>query len=86
MWRRRRAEAGRPLVAYLGDDRRGGRVYKFVSAQRVQDPASPENTRLFEDGTLYVSRWESDFSGRWIPLRPERLDPVEQHALHTRAW
>ena len=73
-----RAEAGRPLVAYLGEDRRGGHVFKFVSEQRVQDPASPENSRLFEAGTLYVSRWESDFSGRWIPLRPETLlDPVD---------
>lgn len=66
-----RAVAGRRLAAYMGDDRRGGHVWKFVSDEAVGDPAAPANSRLFEDGTLYVARFSKDFKGRWIPLVPE---------------
>lgn len=66
-----RVEAGRPLVAYMGDDRRGGHVWKFVSEAPVHDLCDPANRRLFERGTLYVARFAADFSGTWIPLRPE---------------
>jgi secreted PhoX family phosphatase len=66
-----RVEAGKPLVAYMGDDRRGGHVWKFVSQGIVNDPADPKNSDLFAVGSLYVARFESDFSGRWIPLAPE---------------
>ena len=65
-----RVEAGKPLVAYMGDDRRGGHVWKFVSDAKVVDPADPENSKLFHAGTLYVARFEPDFTGRWIPLKP----------------
>lgn len=72
-----RAEAGKPLAAYMGDDRRGGHIWKFVSAEPVRDPRDPLNRKLFERGTLYVAKFNDDFSGRWIPLRPETpLQPV----------
>lgn len=66
-----RCEPGRPLVVYLGDDRRGGHVWKYVSREIIRDPVNPSNTRLLEDGLLFVSRWNPDFTGRWIPLLPE---------------
>ncbi len=65
-----RIEAGRPLVAYMGDDRRGGHTYKFVSNGIVSNPTDPSNSQLFEDGILYVARLNPDFSGQWIPLVP----------------
>ncbi|HSR52055.1 MAG TPA: alkaline phosphatase PhoX [Acidobacteriota bacterium] len=65
-----RCRKGQPLAAYMGDDRRGGHVWKFVSRQPVEDPADPSNSRLLEEGTLYVARFESGYSGRWIPLLP----------------
>lgn len=80
-----RVEPGKPLAAYMGDDRRGGHVWKFVSAEPVKDPRDPANRRLFERGTLYVARFEPDFNGRWIPLKAETpLRPVrpEQCADH----
>jgi secreted PhoX family phosphatase len=63
-----RCEAGKPLIAYSGDDRRGGHVYKYVSKERVTHPADPNNSRLLEDGTLYVARLHVGGTGRWIAL------------------
>ncbi len=66
-----RAEAGKPLAAYMGDDRRGGHVWKFVSREHVRNPADRTNGRLFTEGTLYAARMRGGFSGAWIPLLPE---------------
>lgn len=65
-----RCEKGKRLVAYMGDDRRGGHIWKYVSREVVTDPVSPDNSRLLASGTLYVARLEGDFKGRWIPLTP----------------
>jgi secreted PhoX family phosphatase len=66
-----RVEVGQPLVAYTGDDRRGGHVWKFVSAKCVERVDDPANVELFEDGTLYAARFSDDGSGEWLPLVPE---------------
>ncbi|MEM9408616.1 MAG: alkaline phosphatase PhoX [Acidobacteriota bacterium] len=66
-----RVEAGKPLAAYMGDDRRGGHVWKFISDKAVRQIDDPENTKLLEQGTLYAASFDKDWSGRWIPLRPE---------------
>ncbi|MGA7934943.1 MAG: PhoX family phosphatase [Kovacikia sp.] len=63
-----RVQAGRKLVAYLGDDRRGGHTWKFVSNDAVSNPRSKGNSALFEEGTLYVAKFNPDGTGRWIPL------------------
>jgi len=63
-----RVESGKPLVAYLGDDRRGGHTWKFVSSGTVSNPTDKNNSRLFEEGTLYVARYSADGTGEWIPL------------------
>jgi secreted PhoX family phosphatase len=63
-----RVEPRKRLVAYLGDDRRGGHTWKFVSSGRVNNPTDKRNSRLFEDGTLYVARYSADGTGEWIPL------------------
>ncbi len=63
-----RAEAGRKLVVYMGDDRRGGHTWKFVSSGTVTNPADKNNSRLFEDGTLYVAQYNRNGAGKWLPL------------------
>ena len=65
-----RVEAGQPLAAYMGDDRRGGHTWKFVSDGIVSNPTDPSNSRLFNSGTLYAARLNPDGSGQWIPLLP----------------
>lgn len=64
-----RVEAGQKLVVYMGDDRRGGHTWKFVSAGNISSPNSKANSGLFENGTLYVARFNPDGTGTWIPLR-----------------
>ena len=83
-----RAEAGKKLVAYMGDDRRGGHVWKFVSDEVVNDPKNPENSKLLEKGTLYVARFDENFTGRWVALAPETpvLRPQPQHTTLGRLW
>ncbi|MBW4697210.1 MAG: DUF839 domain-containing protein [Aphanocapsa lilacina HA4352-LM1] len=64
-----RAEVGKKLVAYMGDDRRGGNTWKYVSKGRIADLADRDaNSQLLEEGTLYVARFNPNGTGRWIPL------------------
>ena len=58
-----RVISGLPLAAYLGDDRRGGHVWKFVSSAPVINRASPSSSELFNAGTLFVARFNPDGSG-----------------------
>lgn len=69
-----RVERGEQLVAYMGDDRRGGHTWKFVSKDKVRDPDSRKCSRLLEEGTLYVARYNANGTGQWIPL--ERSTPT----------
>jgi uncharacterized protein len=63
-----RVDAGSKLVAYLGDDRRGGHVWKFVSDGIVNSATDPANSALLESGTLYVARFDANGTGTWIAL------------------
>ncbi|BDA73265.1 unknown protein [Calothrix sp. PCC 7716] len=85
-----RAESGKRLVAYMGDDRRGGHTWKFVSTGVIANPTSKSNSQLFESGLLYVARFNSNGTGQWIPLllntptnpiAPTELSSVEFAAL-----
>ncbi|HEY9798773.1 MAG TPA: PhoX family phosphatase [Leptolyngbyaceae cyanobacterium] len=85
-----RVETGKRLVAYLGDDRRGGHTWKFVSSGTVSSSTSKANSQLFESGTLYVARYNPDGTGQWLPLQlntptnpipPTTLSSVEFAAL-----
>ncbi|MCZ0904821.1 DUF839 domain-containing protein, partial [Microcoleus sp. HI-ES] len=58
----------RKLIGYMGDDRRGGHTWKFVSNGTVTNPADKNNSRLFEDGILYVAQYNRNGTGRWLPL------------------
>lgn len=80
-----RVRPGRKLVAYLGDDRRGGHTWKFVSNESVVRATSKKNSELLESGKLFVARYNADGTGVWIPvaldtptnpLRPSDLSSV----------
>lgn len=50
--------AGQPIVAYGGDDRRSGRIYKFVSSGNYMAGMSRAATRaLLDEGKLYVAHF-----------------------------
>jgi uncharacterized protein len=85
-----RVEAGNKLVAYLGDDRRGGHTWKFVSDGNITYPRDKGNSKLWESGTLYVARLNPDGTGNWIPMelntptnpnQPSQISSVEFAAL-----
>jgi secreted PhoX family phosphatase len=80
-----RAVPGRRLVAYMGDDRRGGHIWKYVSDGKVGDLKSRGNSRLLERGTLYVARMnpgKTSGTGEWIPLVPDTpVDPIKPSDL-----
>ena len=68
-----RAEAGKPLQVYSGCDRRGGHLYRFVSAERVETLQDKRNSRLFEAGELQVARFRADGRGEWLAVTPEAV-------------
>ncbi|MEO1507741.1 MAG: alkaline phosphatase PhoX [Cyanobacteria bacterium J06633_23] len=71
------AAAGQKLAVYSGCDRRGGHLYKFVSAGTIRDPKAKINSRLLSDGMLYGAKFNADGTGTWIPLNPDTaVDPV----------
>jgi uncharacterized protein len=55
-------------VVYMGEDARFEYIYKFVSRDRIRPGGFAANRELLDHGTLYVARFESDGSGRWIAL------------------
>ena len=71
-----RAEEGRPVVVYMGDDRTNGHVYRFVSGVAYA-PASTDNRgSVLSRGRLYAAVFRPDGTGEWreiagaTPLRP----------------
>jgi len=49
---------GKPIVMYAGDDRRNGRIYKFVSANPYKTGMSKAETRaLLDEGKVYVAHF-----------------------------
>lgn len=49
---------GQPIVLYAGNDRRDGRVYKFVTAEPYAAGMSTAEIRaLLDDGTVYVAHF-----------------------------
>jgi secreted PhoX family phosphatase len=71
-----RAEPGRPLAGYMGDDRKGGHVWKFVSDALYRPGDGKGNRALLRSGRLYAARFAPDGTGEWrlLDLRTP-LDP-----------
>lgn len=55
------------IAAYMGDDEAFDYCYRFVSAKpwrrAIRDGESP-----LDEGTLYVARFDDDFTGEWLEL------------------
>jgi uncharacterized protein len=82
-----RAESGRKLVVYQGDDRRGGHTWKYVSTNNVSNPTDKSNSRLFEAGILYAAKYNVDGTGRWVPLLLSTpTDPIRPSDISSVAF
>ncbi|MEO0984780.1 MAG: alkaline phosphatase PhoX [Cyanobacteria bacterium J06639_14] len=66
-----RAVSNQKLAVYSGCDRRGGHLYKFVSADDVIDPTAKTNSELLANGMLYAAKFNPDGTGAWIPLQAD---------------
>ncbi len=83
-----RAEVGRPLAAYMGDDRRGGHVWKFESRALLERLDDARNVELLEDGVLYAARLDEGGGGEWLALAPESplARPAPEHVAGGHLW
>lgn len=76
------AQDGR-VVVYMGDDERGEFLYRFVSDGKYQEGG--DNSKLLEQGTLYVAKFEDDLSGTWLALTPSTTGMSEAEiCIYTR--
>jgi len=67
-----KAEAGRPIVAYMGCDSRNEYIYKYVSTA-LWDPADASRglaagDKYLDSGKLYAARFNADGTGNWLEL------------------
>lgn len=85
------------VVAYMGDDERGERIYKFVSRDTFKEGDRAHNMTLLDNGTLYVAEFNGGNeplkgTGRWIELTHGKngltaengFDSQADIAIHTR--
>lgn len=78
-----RTAANAQVIAYMGDDRTNGHVYKFVTAARYV-PGSAANKGLLADGRLFSAQFNADGTGRWIELTPSTaLNPYPGSQVPT---
>ncbi len=56
------------LAFYMGDDARAEYIYKFVPKGRYDSSLGLANSRLLEEGTLYVAVCNEDGTGTWKAL------------------
>ncbi|WP_320670384.1 PhoX family protein [Patulibacter defluvii] len=52
--------AGKKFVLYMGDDKAGEGVYKFVSDREFLPGRRSHNLRILEQGTLYIAKWSPE--------------------------
>ncbi|MCM2335037.1 MAG: DUF839 domain-containing protein [Anaeromyxobacteraceae bacterium] len=66
-----RLPAGRRIVIYAGDDRRSGRIYKFVSAQPYTAGMTKAQARaLLDAGSLYVAQFDGLDNATGLKILP----------------
>lgn len=65
---------GKAIAVYMGDDSRGEYIYKYVSKATWNAADAAANNRMaigdkyFDEGTLYVAKFNADGTGTWIAL------------------
>jgi secreted PhoX family phosphatase len=63
------------LVVYMGDDANDQYVYKYVSKGKYDASAGKANTKLLEEGTLYVANFGK---GTWIALDYDKNEALRK--------
>jgi hypothetical protein len=77
---------GEPIVFYSGDDRPGGRVFKFVSSRTYTAGMTRAEVRaLLDDGALYVAHFAGLDNTTGLTLKATGQSPTEA-APGTGRW
>jgi secreted PhoX family phosphatase len=87
-----RAQPGHPVAGYMGDDRLGGHLWKFVSDAVYSPSETAGHRKLLSSGRLYAARFHPDGGGEWrlldlsSPLDPnlDAKDPKPFIPPHAR--
>ncbi len=58
------------VAVYMGDDVKDACVYKFISKDKYVESAGRANSKLLEEGTLYVANMKK---GQWVPMTLETV-------------
>lgn len=70
---------GKPIVVYAGDDRRGGRIFKFVSKRPyTADMTRAQIRALLDEGTLYVAHFAGLDNKTGNTMLDTNLPPYEE--------
>lgn len=78
------------VVAYMGDDERGERIYKFVSKHSYKAGDIAHNRHLLDEGTLYVAIFEGSDKplagkGRWVALAHGQNGLIPENGFPSQA-
>jgi secreted PhoX family phosphatase len=77
-----RTAADQRVVAYMGDDRIDGHVYKFVSTGRYAPGSDANRGALLSSGRLYAAVFHEDGTGEWRELAESTpLQPTPRAAV-----
>jgi hypothetical protein len=66
-----RTAPDRPVIAYMGDDRTNGHVYRFVSERRYEPDRAGNRGSLLARGRLYAAVFRANGTGEWRELAPD---------------
>ncbi|ERM16703.1 PhoX family protein [Brevibacillus laterosporus] len=66
---------GGQLVVYMGDDATDQYVYKYVSKNMYDKAKGKANSKLLEEGTLYVANFAK---GKWIALDYHKTEALQK--------
>ncbi|MEX5213416.1 MAG: PhoX family phosphatase [Nitrospiraceae bacterium] len=73
------------IVCYMGDDENFEYIYKFVSRDAWNPDDRAVNQDLLDYGTLYVAKFNSDGTGRWLELEQGLNNLTAVNGFFTQA-
>jgi secreted PhoX family phosphatase len=68
------------IVVYTGDDERNEYIYRYVSNLPWR-LARARGISPFDDGVLYVAKFNADGTGEWLALTPANVPATTDHPL-----